>query len=127
MEFPVYIEKADEITITVETIVPTPDETQTNKQDSMQTVIIEKPIEIKKFNAKLLKGLNYVPYDLTIDEPALPQYKEFLNRKLKPDEEPVIIEAATGNGLYYLKPGKYLLRINGNTTEKTTEFEVKVK
>lgn len=68
------------------------------------------------------KGMNYLKYDLSVQESNVTAYNEYLEKKNKKAGK---CEKAD-NGMYYLKPGRYILQITdiaGGLTVKRT-FEV---
>jgi len=68
----------------------------------------------------LLKGINYFPYDLTIDKDvAQILEKEYTDE----DGEPIVIEPAD-NEQYYLPIGKYLIRMSGSGDEVEVEWVI---
>ena len=58
----------------------------------------------------LEKGLNYITYDLSLDENRISEYLEEMKEK---DKTPEIKKA--DNGKYYLLPGKYEVMVNGGS------------
>lgn len=77
-------------------------------------------LELKTFNVKLKKGLNYPKYDLSIDEQVLNEY----NKKLEDSSEKIVVKPAD-NGKIYLYKGTYTLQIKkeSETVETTLILE----
>ncbi|MFT6148816.1 MAG: hypothetical protein ACJAUH_001502 [Saprospiraceae bacterium] len=65
------------------------------------------------------KGLNYLEYDLSIDEKVVKSYEKSLNKENKKADNRVEVEMAE-NDVFYLQKGKYMITIeaNGETMEK---------
>jgi hypothetical protein len=74
------------------------------------TVSTPDSLELQNFEVQLSRGINYIPYDLTISEETLDEYNETLNKDRKPDEKPVRIKVMD-NGSAYLYKGKYSVEI----------------
>jgi photosystem II stability/assembly factor-like uncharacterized protein len=73
----------------------------------------------------LQKGLNYLPYNLSIDSVNIEKYTVLLNEDKTEDKEEITVKAAD-NGKYYLKPGKYELTIKtslGHQDQCTLEIQ----
>jgi photosystem II stability/assembly factor-like uncharacterized protein len=73
---------------------------------------------------ELTKGLQYVEYNLSIDSLLVESYQEWLNSKLEKDKDPIVVKKGD-IGVYYLRPGKYRIKITNSTGESyQAEFEV---
>ncbi len=81
-------------------------------------------LTLQQFEAELQRGLNYLPYDFSIDEKMLEEYQELVNEKRKEDEKPIKLEKAD-NGKLYLYKGKYDIIVEHNGEEQKTTLEVK--
>ncbi len=84
----------------------------------------EDGLELTRFTADCVKGLNYLPYDMTIDASVLEAYNEELNKGRSEDQKPVKVEAAD-NGKAYLYEGKYTIELTQNGESATMQLEVK--
>ncbi|MEZ4990672.1 MAG: glycosyl hydrolase [Saprospiraceae bacterium] len=82
------------------------------------------PLLLKSFTSDLNAGLNFISYDLTVNPEQLDSYKEWLNRKVKENEKPVLVKKAD-NGELYLRPGKYTLEVEKGSVVVKKELEVK--
>ncbi|MDX1666338.1 MAG: glycosyl hydrolase, partial [Saprospiraceae bacterium] len=76
------------------------------------------------FQAEVVAGLNYLEYDLSIDEEAVEAYQAALNEKVKKDQKPIELEKAD-NGKYYLQEGKYTVTVYIGETEKNVSLEIR--
>jgi hypothetical protein len=81
-------------------------------------------LKLRSFEVKLVKGLNYISYDLTISEETLDEYNIFLNKNREPDQKPVRIKAMD-NGKAYLYSGTYTIEIQ--TEEASVEETLKLE
>lgn len=79
-------------------------------------VITEKGQILKKLESESDKGLNFIVYNLDIDD-------KLLKSAQKKDDSLKEMKAAD-NGMVYLKKGKYILRINDGKTEAEGEIEI---
>ncbi|MFN7119263.1 MAG: VPS10 domain-containing protein [Saprospiraceae bacterium] len=70
------------------------------------TVQTESGVTLHNFETDVKKGLNYIKYDLTLDEKALDEYHKVLNEKRKAEDKPVKLKKAD-NGKLYLYRGTY--------------------
>ena len=75
----------------------------------------EKGLLLHEQKIKLVKGLNFMTYGLTVNKNAVKKYEKELNEE---KEEKVKVKEAD-NGSYYLAPGTYQLKVqkNGETAE----------
>lgn len=73
---------------------------------------------------RLEKGVNALPYDMSLDARFAGKLESELNESLKPDAKAIEVDAAD-NGKYYLRPGKYTAALTVDGTEAQAEFEVK--
>ncbi len=76
----------------------------------------EKNIALQTFTVQLDKGLNYIPYDVTISEAGKKAY-------LKKNKKASLRNAR--NGKLYLPKGKYSIEFSGNGIKERKTFEVK--
>lgn len=81
-------------------------------------------LKLRSFEVKLVKGLNYIPYDLTISEKTLDEYNDFLNKNREPDQKPVHIKVMD-NEKAYLYSGTYTIEIQ--TEEASVEETLKLE
>jgi photosystem II stability/assembly factor-like uncharacterized protein len=88
------------------------------------TIAAEDGPTLRTLKADLQAGLNYVPYDLTIDKTKSAAYAEALNKKRKDDEKPIKVTAAD-DGKTYVRPGKLAVTIQRGKAETKTSLEVK--
>ena len=66
------------------------------------------------------KGLNYMDYDLSIDETAVKKYERWLNAEVKDKADHQMLKAADSKK-YYLQKGTYELELShGGKVEKKT-------
>lgn len=79
---------------------------------------------LEESSISLDKGLNTLPYDLTLDKRALKKYQAWLNKNRKKDEQTIVLKEAD-NGNYYLRKGKYKIEIELNGKIFTGKFELK--
>ena len=98
-EIPVYVQKDGKVTVTVET---------------------EKGLELQSFSTEVKKGLNYVNYDLSIGKGKEKSYASFLNNN---KEDEVELKAAD-NGMMFLQPGIYIVKVKKDGTTESTKLEV---
>ena len=88
------------------------------------TVQTSDSIQLKSFELELLKGLNYLTYDLTIEPETLEAYNTSLNKDRKADEKPIKVKVMD-NGKAYLYAGEYTIRLS--TPENSVEFTLKLE
>lgn len=88
------------------------------------SVYADSSLMLKQFTADGVKGLNYISYDLSMDSTLKSQYETWLNKDVKEGEEKAKLKPGD-NKVYYLRPGKYKLRIEANGTTKEETLEVK--
>jgi hypothetical protein len=104
IEIPIYVNTATTANLTIET------------KDGVV-------LKIMKFD--VLKGLNYLAYDLTITKDAVKSYEQSLNKENKKDDKNTTVEAAE-NGDFYLQKAKYRISIEANGETQAQDFEVYV-
>ncbi len=78
---------------------------------------------LKQLNSKTDKGLNFIQYDLAIDQNNKDIYEKQLNSQLKEGEEAIKLKEAD-NGRIYLKPGKYNVDLSKDGQTETTTLEI---
>ncbi|MEN0003260.1 MAG: glycosyl hydrolase [Bacteroidota bacterium] len=83
-----------------------------------------KDLLLKKHNAVLSKGLNYVEYDLSMDDKQLEAYNKALNKKTKKDAKPIQVKQAD-NGMAYLHKGEYAVKVSRGNATAATSLKVK--
>ncbi|WP_242927456.1 VPS10 domain-containing protein [Pontibacter vulgaris] len=79
---------------------------------------------LKELKDESEKGLNYVSYNLSVDEANAKAYETVLNAAKKEGDEPLKVTPAD-NKVIYLQPGKYTIEVETNGTKKTQEFTIK--
>ncbi|MGB0839460.1 MAG: hypothetical protein ACPGXL_04930, partial [Chitinophagales bacterium] len=100
---PVYLNQAGEIAVEV--------------KDAGENVL-------KTLNHKGKKGLNYIKYDLTVEESSKSAYETHLNEEVEEEKEQVMLEKADDDN-YYLQPGTYTITVEGNGKTSSTDLEIK--
>jgi photosystem II stability/assembly factor-like uncharacterized protein len=70
-------------------------------------------------------GLQYLSYDLSIDPNQQAAYLEYLQQKLKSEDDPQPEVKAADNGQFYLQPGTYFLRLTKDSVTQEQPLEVK--
>lgn len=80
-------------------------------------------LELHQWEANLSKGLNYVPYDLSINEETLTEYNKSLNKGLKKGAKPILIKKAKNDKAYAYK-GKYKLLLEKDGEKVETELVI---
>ena len=98
-EIPIYVQKAGSITVTVET---------------------EKGLELQSFSTDVKKGLNYINYDLSIGKGKEKSYSSFLNS----DKEAEVELKPADNGMIFIRPGVYTVKVKKEGTTESTKLEV---
>ena len=83
------------------------------------TIKTKDGVTLKVLETPMSKGLNYLEYDLSIDEKVVKSYEKSLNKENKKADNRVEVEMAE-NDVFYLQKGKYMITIeaNGETMEK---------
>lgn len=81
-------------------------------------------LTLKEFEADCVRGLNYLPYDLSLDGEILNEYQEILNEDRQEDEMPIKLEKAD-NGKIYLYEGQYEIIVEKDGETKSTSLEIK--
>lgn len=90
-------------------------------KNTVSTIRILSPegVLLNQINDESEAGINIVKYDLTIDEKAVADFRQELQKKAKDGKE-VKLEAAA-DGKYYLPPGEYTVEVrSGESLEKQT-------
>ena len=83
---------------------------------------------MNEFTREVSAGLNYIDYDLSLDEKNLTKYQNALNdegkNKPKDEGQKKIELKKADNGKYYLQKGKYTIVYDkdGATTSKELEI-----
>ncbi len=86
-------------------------------------ILTQDDLELKNWEADINRGINYLEYDLSFDKNVLEKYLSELNKEVKEDDAEIKIKEAK-NGMYYLKPGTYKLKIDLNGGSETIEFDI---
>lgn len=84
----------------------------------------DKGLSLQTWEADLHKGLNYPSYDLSVDMEQVEAFQNALNENLGESDDPVELEKAD-NGLYYLQPGQYKIKLTLNN--EATEWSLQIK
>ena len=105
MEIPIYAKENGEMEVSIQS-------------DGKEAVVLQ------SFQVSVNKGLNFIPYDLTVKGEQLSVYKELLNKKVKKGQKPVSVKLAD-NGKLYLKSGQYKLQIKQGANSLVKKFELK--
>ncbi len=81
----------------------------------------DKGLILKTLNQKVAKGLNYIDYNLDIDEKTIAAYEKELNDAVKDKKDNTIKVTKADSKKYYLQGGKYNIEFlhNGKTITKT--------
>lgn len=92
-------------------------------EGTMSITVMHEDLELQSMEVPVHQGLNYLPYDLTIQEGATDAYADALNANLRTGQEPVSVEAAD-NGKIYLHSGTYRIvcQMQGQESETTLEL-----
>ncbi len=98
-KIPVYVQKAGKVTVTIET---------------------EKGNKLQSFSMEVKKGLNYINYDLSVGKGMEKSYQSFLNNK---KEDAPKVKAAE-NGMVFLQPGTYTVKVAKDGKTEETELVV---
>jgi photosystem II stability/assembly factor-like uncharacterized protein len=97
----------------------------TNKPGKAKiTILSEGGLVLRSFEADCREGLNYLVYDLKINEKILAEYNKALNKDRKPDERPIAVKAAK-DGHTYLYKGKYKVVVEKDGQKVEQGLEVK--
>lgn len=88
------------------------------------SVIAGENLLLRSFDADCGKGLNYISYDLTIDDKKLTEYNKILNKDRKDEEKPANVKPAK-DGKAYLYKGKYKVLVEKGGEKVEMELEVK--
>ena len=79
---------------------------------------------LKEMKDESEKGLNYVTYNLSVDEANAKAYEAALNTGKKEGDENLKVTPAD-NKVIYLQPGKYSVEVETNGVKKTQDFTIK--
>ncbi|MEM9918247.1 MAG: glycosyl hydrolase [Bacteroidota bacterium] len=79
---------------------------------------------LKEFSADCQPGLNYIVYDLSIEEKRKGAYEKHLNRDSKSELDNIRLKRAK-SGDYYLHKGMYKVQINKGGLSEQKEFHIK--
>lgn len=97
---------------------------QTTGAEKATVEVMMEEMQLFSFEADLLQGLNYLPYELELNGDVAKKYAEMLNKDLKEKDPKISVEKAS-NGKYYLQPGEYTLRVKAGSESKETTLEIK--
>jgi len=84
----------------------------------------EKGVVLKELKDQSERGLNYVTYNLSVDEAKAQAYEAELNSTKKEGEKASKVEPSE-NKVIYLQPGKYVIEIQTAGTTKKQDFTIK--
>ncbi len=79
---------------------------------------------LKEWNAQLNKGLNFIPYDFSIDADQASSLAEKLNKEVKKEKDRIEIKKAD-DGKYYLMPAEYEFVVRRAGATASNSFQVK--
>jgi len=83
-------------------------------------ILTENGLELASRERKGIRGLNYLPYDLTLDPAVLEAYNSYLNQDREETEKPIEVKTAD-NGKAYLHKGTYTIKLEqGGQAVSTT-------
>ena len=88
------------------------------------SIIAGKELVLRSFEVDCTKGLNFLPYGLTVDEKTLDEYNKALNKETKTDERPAQVKVAK-DGNAYLYRGKYRVLVEKGGQKEEVELEVR--
>lgn len=74
---------------------------------------------VASFQHELTEGLSYLGYNLALSEENTEDYGNVLDEKYTEDYK------VSENGIWYLRPGKYTLKVEKSGETVATEFEIK--
>lgn len=104
VQIPFYTKNAGEVTINIQT---------------------EEGITLKSLKQQVIKGLNYVDYDLTLTEKGVKVLEKSLNIEVKKDDKKMEIKAAKDNQAFYLVKGTYQVELSKNGKSVKQKLVVK--
>ncbi|MTB53451.1 glycosyl hydrolase [Lewinella sp. W8] len=90
----------------------------------MLEVMADDGTTLQSMEVELAEGFGTLSYDLSVAADKVAAYTALLNKDKKEDEDPVDVKAAD-NGAYYLRAGKYTLKLSVGDQEAKTMLEVK--
>ena len=79
---------------------------------------------LTEFSTDAKMGINYLDYDLKINEEIIKDYELFLN-KIKDKKEGEIKLEKAGNGDYYIYKGAYTVEIEVNGKSSSSKLIIK--
>jgi ligand-binding sensor domain-containing protein len=83
----------------------------------------DKGTVVKNWTENLSKGLQFISYDISIDEKQTELYEQQLNAELEKNAEKVVLKKAP-NGVTYLRKGIYQVTYNLGKLSQTTSLVV---
>ena len=89
---------------------------------------MEKGLLLKKIIHRSKRGLNYIEYDLSIENDVVKKYEKYLNEEKKKDKKEIKLKKAD-NEKYYLHKGNYTIEvsINGKSAKETLKIKGRKK
>ena len=90
------------------------------------TIKISSPDGLELFTStpeNINRGLNYIPYNLSISEKKVKAFEKELNKEKQTDDKEIKLEKAD-NGNYFLMPGKYSVEVSNGKESRKTELEI---
>jgi hypothetical protein len=79
---------------------------------------------IQSMEVDLPLGFGKITYDLSVAPDKVAAYTEVLNKDKKEGDDLTEVDAAD-NGAYYLRAGKYTIKLSAGSQEAKTMLEVK--
>jgi hypothetical protein len=79
---------------------------------------------LKRFEANVVKGLNYVDYDLTIKEDMQKNYESYLAENQKDKSEKKVDVKKADNGKIYLQKGKFIVDMEKDGQKEAAELVI---
>lgn len=86
---------------------------------TLQAEVMAGDIVLKTWpSGEVVYGLQYLSYDGTIDSAQLTRYLEWLRQENPQDSAEISRIAASGDGQYYIRPGKYTVRLRNSAGQE---------
>ncbi len=91
---------------------------------AVKVTVKTKDIVLKQFTANVIKGINYIPYDLLHEDAVTPQYQTWLNDNMTDKEAKKIELKKADDGKLYLQKGKYTIELEKDGVKMEKELTV---
>ncbi len=78
---------------------------------------------LKQMTYKADAGLNFAPYDLSIEKSSVQSLEKHLNTKTKEEDEPIKLKAGD-NEKFYLMPGKYIVEFSKDGKMEKMDLDI---